>query len=59
MSNKRRRADRLERRKRRAVAEKEVAAFQIISLSFPFLLSDSKRMSMGAMSSFLAVAASS
>lgn len=36
MSNKRRRADRPERRKRRAVVEEEVAAFQIISLSFPF-----------------------
>ena len=57
MSRKRREADCLEGRRRETVVEEEeeeeVAMFQIIFLSFPFLL-DSRRMPIKAMSSFLA-----
>lgn len=60
MSGKKREADCLEARKRGklVVVEEEVAAFQTMSLSFPFFL-DSRKMSIKAMSSFLAVEASS
>lgn len=60
MSGKKREADCLEARKRGklVVVEEEVAEFQTMSLSFPFFL-DSRKMSIKAMSSFLAVEASS
>lgn len=62
MSGKKREADCLEGRKRGKLVvveeEEEVAAFQTMSLSFPFFL-DSRKMSIKAMSSFLAVLASS
>lgn len=60
MSGKKREADCLEARKRGklVVVEEEVAAFQTMSLSFTFFL-DSRKMSIKAMSSFLAVEASS
>lgn len=59
MSRKTREADHLKGSRKGTVVEEEVAAaIQIISLSFPFLL-DSRRMSIKAKSSFLAVLASS
>lgn len=60
VSGKKREADCLEARKRGklVVVEEEVAAFQTMSLSFTFFL-DSRKMSIKAMSSFLAVEASS
>lgn len=60
MSGKKREADCLEARKRGklVVVEEEVAEFHTMSLSFPFFL-DSRKMSIKAMSSLLAVEASS
>lgn len=60
MSGKKREADCLEARKRGklVVVEEEVAEFHTMSLSFPFFL-DSRKMSIKAMSSLLAVDASS